>query len=96
LSIGGNLTTTTINVDVFKDSYLSGLLFSLFEGLAPGECFKIVSKKGLEELKTQINDAQVENLKIEKVNSSQGVSEAIIRKIPEQNLGCCGMCGGHK
>ena len=90
------MTATIINVDLFKDSYLSGLLFSLFEGLTPGECFKIVSKKGLDELKTQIYNAHVENLEIEQAKSIQGVSEAIIRKIQEQNLGCCGMCGGHK
>ena len=88
------MIATVINIDVFEQPYRSGLLFSLFEGLRPGEGFRITSHDGLEEIKKQFITAQVQNLKLQELKSNQGLSEVEIVKTADHKVGCCGMCGG--
>ncbi len=82
---------TTINIDTFEDTYRTPLLFSLFEGLKPGEGFQIMSKQSIEDLKTQFIGASLHNLKLEQAGQSGCVN---VYKVHDSDVGCCGMCGG--
>ncbi len=88
------MSITKINLDVFEESHRSGLLFSMYEGLKPGEAFRVYSKQGLEDIRNKISSFEVENLQFILNPTSEGVYEAEVKKVDESKVGCCGMCGG--
>lgn len=52
---------TVINIDAFDFNFQSALVFTIFEGLRPGESFKVYSSLYPEPIKEQFVGAKVRN-----------------------------------
>ncbi|MBK9323530.1 MAG: DUF2249 domain-containing protein [Bdellovibrionaceae bacterium] len=85
---------SVVHIPSFQGEYKTGLIFSMIEGLRPGESFKLVCDHEPDELSILLKEAQVPQLQWEqkKVGAQW---ELLIQKtfnLDNQSVGCCGMC----
>lgn len=89
---------SVINLDSFQGRFVNGLLFSMIEGLVPGEEMQLISDGNFQELVNEVSNSGIPNLSFGNLVRSSGKWQITIRKQGLQkaagSTGCCGGCGG--
>lgn len=89
---------SVLNFGAFDSRYHSGLVFSIFEGLLMGQSVKMVFSENPIDIKKQLEDLNLQNIKWTMSESAVNTWEIYISKvdISEKTDTCCGVCGYSK
>ena len=86
---------SVIHLGVFQDRFVSGLIFSMLEGLNDGKSIKFVSSSPLDDFRLQLEGAKIEGINLEPIKKEKSHWEITVsRKKVGQGHECCGICGG--
>ncbi len=89
---------SVLNFGAFSPRYHSGLVFSIFEGLLSGQSVKMVFSENPIDIKKQLEDLNLQNIKWTMSEPAVNTWEIHISKVvtPEKTDTCCGICGHSK
>lgn len=87
---------TVFDVRSFEPRFRHALVFSMFEGLAPGASFELVNDHDPVPLQEQFKSLSLPNFSWSYVESGPAVWRVRIAKSgsSKHSGGCCGVCGG--
>lgn len=88
--------STVFDVRSFEPRFRHALIFSMFEGLAPGAAFELVNDHDPVPLREQFRALGLPNLEWQYVESGPSLWRVRIAKSGQGHAsgGCCGVCGG--
>jgi hypothetical protein len=85
-----------VYLDSFQERFVSGLVFSMLEGLGDGQSIVFSSSKPLDDFQLQLQKASIDGIAASSIKKDKSHWQMVVsRKMEAHEHGCCGMCGGH-
>lgn len=95
MNIERSCSGTTLDTRTLDSRYVTALIFSIYEGLVPGESFTVICSETPKVMTELLLEAKIQNIQFQTARQSDASWTLIINKTKsksaEQN--CCGVCG---
>jgi uncharacterized protein (DUF2249 family) len=84
-----------LNLDIFKQRFRSGLIYSLIEGLEAGYTLTFESDIPLLDCKLELENLNMPDIKLSEGRGKSGIWQLSVKKEAASHKagGCCGICG---
>ena len=83
-----------LNINSFQTQFVSGLLYSILEGLNPGESLIIKSSHEEESLYDDVVQAKLEDFSFSKpMRNGEYWDTLVTKEVKKSHSTCCGVCG---
>lgn len=84
-----------IYLEAFQERFVSGLIFSMIEGLCEDQSIVFASIEPLDDFRLQLENANIEGISCSPLKKEGPRWEIVVsRKRKGHEHECCGICGG--
>lgn len=85
----------TIDLRLFNEKFISGLIFSIIEGLEEGNRVVFQSNKSFKNVQEQLASLALQNIECVENFKNEIYELMVLKNKSNSHDNCCGICGSH-